>query len=76
MDYRIEGSDILNAVVTVQNLTIDYEDETPIITMVDVAVIGDNDGTSLRLDGETIPSSTNYNAIKSWALNELKQFEI
>ena len=76
MDYRIEGSDILNAVVTVQNLVIDYEDESPKITRVAVAVIGDNDGTSLMLDGETIPSSTNYSAIKSWALNELKKYEI
>lgn len=76
MDYRIEGSDILNAVVTVQNLGIEYEDEAPKITSVDVGIIGDNDGTSITLDGETIPSSTNYNAIKNWALNELKQFEI
>lgn len=74
MQYEFEGNTILtDPTITINRLVRDYHDD---ITEVDVSIIDANDGISITLSSDVIPASMQEQALMSWALNELKQYEI
>lgn len=81
MDYNYKGNIINDGVITVYDMPVRYENEAAIIEEVTINLSGTDeegnpDGITFQLEGDDIPSTTNYNAIKAWAKNALKPYEV
>ncbi len=75
-NYDIHGATFTDPTVDVSDLKINWEDGVEKLSEVTVVVMDNDDSVSITIDASEAPSTTTYQAVKNWAENELKRYEV